>query len=104
MQGNRLLDQESEDPAPARQVADRAVRRLVDATGQELRQLAAALVEDAERRVARPGQLARGLEDAIEHQIEIELGQEAPPDLDEAGEAVVVAERLEHGRRRAARR
>jgi DNA-binding NarL/FixJ family response regulator len=37
------------------------------------------VVEDAERRGARAGQLTRGLEHAVEHDVDIELGQQAPP-------------------------
>ena len=94
----RVVDQEAEDPAAAREVADRAVGRLVDAAGEELGELAAVLVEDPERRVARAGQVARGLEDTVEDDVEVELGEQAASDLDEADEAGLVAGRVEQSR------
>jgi hypothetical protein len=92
----RLLDEQAEDPAPAWQVADGAVGSRVHAAGEELRELAPALVEDAERGVPRAGEFARGLEHAVEHDVEVQLRQEAAADLDEADEAVVIAGGVEH--------
>jgi hypothetical protein len=49
------------EEAPAGLLADRPVGPVVDAVGEELGELAPALVEDRERGVARAGQLAGGL-------------------------------------------
>ena len=57
----RIVDQHAEDSAPARQVADRAVGLLVDAACQEALELLAPLVEHADRRVPRSGELLRDL-------------------------------------------
>ena len=70
----RVADEDAEDPVPSGQVADRAVGLRVDPAGQEALELPAAVVEDAERRVARAGQLARHLEHAVEDDLEVELG------------------------------
>ena len=48
------------------------------------------VVEDAERRVAGAGDLARHLEQALEQRVEVELGDDAAADLDEASESVFV--------------
>ncbi len=72
-----VLDQRPQHAAPPRQAADRGMRRLVDPPRQEADQFCARLVEHAERRVARLGQLLRRLQHAIEHHVEIELGEHA---------------------------
>jgi len=61
----RIADQHAEDAAPAREVADRPVRGLVDARGEEPLELGALLVEHADGRVARARELARHLEQAV---------------------------------------
>ena len=64
--GRGSLDQHAEDAAAARQVADRALRLLVDAGGEEALELLAALVEHADRGVARAGHLAGDLEQLMQ--------------------------------------
>ena len=76
----RIVDQHTEHAAPAGQVADRSMRLLVDARGEEPLEQLAPLVEHADRRVARAGQLARDLEQLIEHDLRIELGDQRAPD------------------------
>ena len=86
-------------PAPAREVADGAVGLLVDAAREEAGELAAAVVEDAERDVARPGEVGRGLQQPVEHRLEVELGQQPAPGVDEPREPVLVqAFERRHGR------
>ena len=80
----RVLDQHAEHAVPARQVADLAVRVLVDPDGQEALELLAALVEDADRRVARAGQLTGDLEQPFEHRLGVELGDQRAPDVDQS--------------------
>ena len=46
------------------------------------------LVEDPERRVARAGDLAGGLEHAVEHDGEVELGHQRAADLEQAARAI----------------
>ena len=86
----RLLDQQAEHAAPARQVADRAPRLLVDAVGDEALQLVAVLVEHAERGVAGAGQLAGDLEHAAEDDLRVELGDEAAADVDQLAQPGLV--------------
>ena len=78
---------------------------LVDAAREEAGELAASLVEDAERDVARPGEVGGGLQQPVEHRLEVQLGQEAAPGVDEACEPVLVqAVQRGHARKRAYRR
>ena len=79
----RVLDQHAEDPAATRQVADRGVGRGVDAAGEEALERPALLVEHADGRIARAGQLAGGLEQPLEHDLEVELGDERAAGLEE---------------------
>jgi hypothetical protein len=102
-QRDRVLDEHAEDAPPARQLPDRVVRGLVDPAREELGELAAVLVEDAQRGVPRARQLARRLEHPVEHDVEVELRQQAAPDLDEADQPVVVAGGVEHRRALGAR-
>jgi hypothetical protein len=92
------VDEHAEDAASARKVADGPVRRLVDAARDKALELLATLVEDPDGGVARAGQLEGGLEHAVQHHVEVELGQQAAPHLDEPGEAVLVEARA-HGHR-----
>jgi hypothetical protein len=73
--GQRLVDQEPEDPSPVRQVAD--ARDVVgsDADGDELRQPAvlAGRVEDAEGGVARADEVRRGADDPVQDVVELEV-------------------------------
>jgi len=85
---HRLVDQQPEDPAAARQVADRHVQRGLRAGGEELGQLAALVVEHAERRVARAAQLASGLHHALKEDIEVQLGRQGTADVQQLAQAV----------------
>ena len=69
-------DQLAEHTVPAGKRTDDPACLLVDAEGQEALELALVLVEDAERRVAGPRQVAGGLEQLIQYRLEIELGNE----------------------------
>ena len=86
----RVGDQDAEHAAPAREVADRAVGLLVDPGGEEALELLAALVEHADRGVARAGELARDLEQPLEHRLGVEHGDERAADVDQASQAVFV--------------
>jgi hypothetical protein len=69
---------------PARQIPELPARRLVDPDRQELLELLAPRVQDPERRIARPGQLAPGLQHALEHQLEIEVADQAASQLQQS--------------------
>ena len=51
------------------------------------------LVEDAQRRVARAGDLGRGLEHAVEDRLHVELGDDRAPGVEQTPERVVIEER-----------
>ncbi len=59
------------------------LRVRIDAGGQEALELRAARVDDAERRVARAGQLRRELDDALQQRVERELGGQRDPGLEQ---------------------
>ena len=67
---HRLVDQQPEDPAAARQVADRHVQRGLRAGGEEL------------------GQLASGLHHALKEDIEVQLGRQGTADVQQLAQAV----------------
>jgi hypothetical protein len=84
----RLVDQQAEDPPAARQVADGGVRLGLLARRQELRQAAALLVEDAHRGELRAAQLAPGLQDPFEEDVEVELRGQRPADGEQVAQAI----------------
>ena len=75
----RVADQDAEDAAAVRKVADRRVRLGVDPRRQEPLERLAGLVDHAEGRVARAGDLRGRLDDALQQRIERELGAERDP-------------------------
>ena len=81
--GCGVADQDAEDPAAARQVADRRMRLGVDARGDEALELRARRIDDAERRVAGPGQLGSRLDQPLEQRLERQLGAERDAGFDE---------------------
>jgi hypothetical protein len=83
----RIVDQHAQHATPARQIPDRLLRRLIDAGRQEALELLPTLVEDPQRRIARPGQLARPIEHPVEHQLQIEILDQAAPQLQQSCEA-----------------
>jgi hypothetical protein len=85
-----ILDQHAEHTAAARQRTDLAMRLRVDPDSQEALELTALLVEDPQRRVARPGQLASLLQDPLQHGLEVELGDDRAPDLQDTPQTAFV--------------
>ena len=85
--GRRVADQHAEDAPAPRELADRGVRLGVDPGRVEALERLPRAVDDAERGVARPGQLGRRLDDPLEERVERELGGEArcPPRRARAG-------------------
>ena len=93
---SRVLDQHAEDPA-ARAAGRRSPHAWpVDAAGEEALERLAPLVEHADGRVARAGQLPGGLEQPLQHDLEVELGDERTAGLEEPGGRDVVRI-LRHG-------
>src|SRR5690349_435644 len=74
----RLDDQQAQDAVALRVVADGRLHLGREPDWDELRQSLALLVEDTQRRVARPGQRPRRLGDATEYgpQIQLRLDRE----------------------------
>ena len=60
------------------------MRRRIDSPGQESLQARPILVQDAQGRVPRVRDRARLLEDPFEHQLEIELANQRPTDVEQA--------------------
>src|SRR5665811_406168 len=86
----RFFDQDAQHAPSAGQVADRAAGRLIDAGGEELGELRAAVVEHPDRCVASAGELTRGLEHAVENRREVELGDERSPDIEQTADAQIL--------------
>ena len=84
----RVADEDAQEAAPAGEVADRAVGRLVDPGREEPLELPAVPVEDAERRITGPGQLASCLEDPQQHGFVIEFGDDLAADLEQPAECL----------------
>src|SRR5919202_1076949 len=95
----RIADQDAEDPVAARQVPDGTVGLLVDAERDEPLETLAAVVEDAERGIPRARELLGDLEDTVQEPLDIELGYERTPHIEQAEEALLAEDRLSHGTR-----
>jgi len=92
-----ILDQEPEDPATARELPDRTMGFGVDAGRDEALELLAAIVEDADGRIARARDLARDVEKLLQDGLDLELGSnQNPPRVDQAPEAGLVEDGLGH--------
>jgi hypothetical protein len=72
-------------------VADRRVYLRLLSSGQELRQLAPLIVEDAERRVAGAAQLASGLQHPFQEDVEVQLGRQGATDVEQLTQTVGAA-------------
>ena len=92
-----MADQLAEDAAAAGQLADRAPRGLIDAGGEEALELLAVLVEDADGRVARSGQLAAGFEHALQHRLAVQLGDYRGSDFEQKAEPLLIQSATIHG-------
>jgi hypothetical protein len=82
-----IVGEDAENAAPARSVADPPRRLVVDARGDEPLQLAALGVQHTQRGVARAGQLKRCLEHARQQCVDVELGDDESPDLDQRAQS-----------------
>jgi hypothetical protein len=83
----RLRDQDPEHAPAARQLANRRARLLIDAERYELAEPGPLFIEDAERRVARSGDLPRRRQNPIQNSLWIELRYERAPGVDQASQA-----------------
>ena len=87
-QGPGLFDENSENAAAARKVADRRLCLLVDAGDDETLQCLTALIDDPERCILGSRQLGGGLHDLLQDGLERELGRERDASLEERAKAV----------------
>ena len=79
-----MRDQLAEHAAAAGQVADLGARRVVEAERQEAGELGARVREHPERRVLRACQLLCRRKHPLEHDLDVELGENAPRDVQHA--------------------
>ena len=90
----RVADQDAEDPAAVRQVADPLVCLVVDTGRQEALERAAGAVDHAQRGVLRAGQLGGGLDDPLQDRVERELRRDRDSGVDRSAPAVFHGTRL----------
>src|SRR5450755_3632422 len=64
---------------------------LAEARRQELSELGATLVEHADSRIASPGYLPCGLQHAVQHDLEVELGDKRAPHLQKAVKPEIIS-------------
>jgi hypothetical protein len=79
-----VLDQDTEDPQPARQIPDPRAGILVDPQRQETLETVTPLVQDPERRIACTSHIARGLENSVEDDSLIEVRDKGLAHLEQA--------------------
>jgi len=79
-----LADEDSQEPVPTRQVADRAVRLRIDAEREEALEALASLVQDPERRILRAGELLGDLQHPVEQALDVEFRDESSSDFQQA--------------------
>jgi hypothetical protein len=89
-EGLRVADGDAENPASARQVADRAVHLRRRAQHDEALELVLVVIEHAERGVARARQIAGLLEHPLKDRFQIEFGDDRAPDLQDAAKSAFV--------------
>ena len=82
-QGLRLADQDAENAAPTREVADRRMRLGVDAGRQEALELRAAAVDHPEGSVAGAREVGGGPDQALEEHVERQLRRDRDARLEE---------------------
>ena len=70
----RFEDQQTEDPMAPREIADGPVGLVVEAGGDELDEAGPRLVEEAERAIASVHQVGGGVDDALQHCLQVEVG------------------------------
>ena len=86
-EGSRLADEDPEDAAAPRKVADGGARLLVDTRRDEALEPPPGRVDDAERGVPGVGELRGGLDETLQKGVEGQLRAERDPRLDELSQA-----------------
>jgi hypothetical protein len=85
-QRSRITDQLTEHTASARQGADQPPGGLVEPHEQEALQLLTGTIDDPERGIPRPRELSRRVEHLPQHGLEVKLGDERAPHLEQSAE------------------
>ncbi len=85
----RFLDQDTQDPEPARDGSDCRPSPIVEPVGDEPLQAAAGAIDHAERRIAGPGQLGGDPDERLEDGVEGQLRGDRNAGLDERAPSVV---------------
>ena len=85
-----VSNQLPEHPGATRQRTDEPPRVLVDPQEDEALELLLALVENAERGIARACELAGGLEHMAQHGLHVEVGNERASDVEELAQLLFV--------------
>ena len=80
---SRVPHEHAEDPATARQHADRSAILVADSVRDELLELGPLRIEDPERRVPGAGQLGSSGDEQRQQSLQIELGAQRNPSLDQ---------------------
>jgi len=79
----RVADEDAEDAAAVRKIADRRARLVVEPSRDEALQRLARRIEDAERGVARAGEGGRRLHELLQNGVERQRRRKRDPGLDE---------------------
>jgi hypothetical protein len=82
-----LIDQNSQNSASMREVADLPLRRCIDSERQEALERAAVVGEHPDGGVTRAGEIGRGVEHTAEHRLEVEVGDEDTAYVEQPAEA-----------------
>ena len=90
-QGLGVADEDAEDAASSRQVADPSNRFLVEPRGDEVLEAGPALVDDAEGRLLGAVQLGGGLDDPLQDGLDRELGGDGDRGVEDGPQPVLVS-------------
>ena len=80
-QGLGILNQHAKHTPATRKIADRPVRRVVDAEREKPFELGSGFVQHAQRGISRPGDFTCLVEDPLQHGLGVVLGHQLPADL-----------------------
>src|SRR3954452_18915218 len=81
-----VLDQHAQYAVPLGKVSDARARGAVDPERQEPLEAVAAVVQDAERGVPSTGEVAGGVEDGLEHGLEVQIRHKRATHLEQTTE------------------
>ena len=94
----RVANQLAEYAVTAWQWPDAGALIVIDADEQEARELLLLVVQNADRCVAGPGQLASGPQHLVEHRFEVQLRYQAPANIEEPSQVRLLESRFQRRR------